>query len=129
MEYNYTIYPEEKLVIDSVSGGVTIEAFVQHTEKLFAEPEYSPTYSGLIDLRGATSRLSKVEVYGLANYLNQSEQFGKAPWAVLVKDPVVLALAQVFQKRMVDDTLIGIFSTVELAAEYLEKPELLKRYE
>ncbi|MEM8867320.1 MAG: hypothetical protein AAGC73_03545 [Verrucomicrobiota bacterium] len=126
MEYSINIYPEESLIIESVSGVITIEDFVHKTQELFANPLYNPKYCGLVDMRGATSQLSKVELYGFANFLNQSEQFGKARWAALADDPIVVAFGQVLQHRIIDENLIGIFSKLESAAEFIQKPALLK---
>ncbi len=129
MEYELQIIPEHCLVIEKISGEITLEAMIEKTQKLFSDPNYDPKYSGVVDLRKGITRMSKVELLGFANLINESEQFGKAPWAILGADPMVVALSQVFQLRLTDPDNLGVFSSVSEAARFLRKLELLELLE
>lgn len=124
MQYSYEIYPEHELIVEKISGDITIEELIQKTQQLFSDPAYDPTFSGLMDMRGAHSKLSKVELYGFAEMINQSENFGQSPWIIIANDPMVVALSQVFKNRLTNLETIGVVSSVEVAAVALQKPEI-----
>lgn len=124
MELKLQIIPQSGLVIEHISGEVTLEALMEKTKKLFSDPRYDKRYCGVADMRQAVTRMSKVELLGFANLINESDQFGHAPWAILGSDPMVVGLSQVFKLRLKDTETIGVFSTVAEAAKFVNKPEL-----
>ena len=75
---------------------------IRKTETVFADPDYSPEFSGVIDMRGASSGLTRSSSTALRTCINHSDKFGRAPWAIIADDPLVVALSQVFQKRLRD---------------------------
>lgn len=125
MEYTYQIIPEHQLVIEKLTGEVTVAALSEKTQVVFSDPLYQPTYNGVMDLRNAVSRMTKVELYGFASLISQTEMFGQSKWAIIADDPIVVALSQIFQHRMPDQTTIGVFCTIQAAAEFISKPVLL----
>jgi hypothetical protein len=125
MEYTYQIIPEHQLVIEKITGEVTVEGLAQKTQTVFSDPQYVPTYNGIMDLRKATSAMTKVELYGFASLISQTEMFGQSKWAIVADDPIVVALSTIFQQRIPDQTTIGIFCTIEAAADFINKPEVL----
>ena len=124
MNYTRKILKEQALIIEHISGEVTLQEMVIKTQEMFDLPDYDPTYNGVIDLRDAQAQMSKVELYGFANFLNQSEFFGHAKWAIIADDPLVVALAMIFQQRILDSNQIGIFNTVGAAANFIGKLEI-----
>ncbi|MEN8662034.1 MAG: hypothetical protein ACN4GF_09300 [Lentimonas sp.] len=81
-----------------VTCKTTLEGLAKMTSTLFSDPDYDPSYVGIADYRNASSQITRSELYGFSNFLNQSGQFGKAKWALLVDDPMVSALSQIFQQ-------------------------------
>ena len=129
MEYTLKIISKEKLVIESISGEVTLEEMITKTKKLFDHPKYDSSFVGVIDLRKGVNRMSKLELYGYAHLVDESEQFGHAPWAILADDPMVVALSQIFKLRIEKSEMVGVFSTVSEASRFLKRPCLLKYIE
>jgi len=125
MEYEYHIHPEHKLLIEIIRGDVTVEEMIRKTEKVFGDPAYEKSLHGVLDMRQARSKMTKVELYGFAELIDRSEQFGHAPWAVIASDPMIVALSQVFQKRIRKLHLLAVVGSVQAAARFLQKPELL----
>ena len=126
MEYVFKFVPAHGLVIEKITGEVTLEALIEKTKKLFADSRYKSTFCGVVDLRKAATRMSKVELLGFANLINESDQFGHAPWAILGNDPMVVALSEVFKLRLKDPETIGVFASPIEASRFLKKPELLQ---
>ncbi len=125
MKFEYSIIKEHKLIIEVVSGQTTIEGLAEKTKALFSDPNYDSNYVGVADYRKASSQITRAELYGFANFINQSGQFGKAKWAILADDPMVVALSQIFQQRLTEAAIIGVFSSPEAAAQFIENPAVL----
>ncbi len=125
MQYTYQIITEHELVIEKITGEVTVEALAEKTQVVFSDPLYAPTYNGVMDLRNAVSRMSKVELYGFASLISETEMFGQSKWAIIADDPIVVALSHIFQQRIPDQNTLGIFCTVKAAAEFINCPEVL----
>ena len=125
MNYTYRILPEHELIVEEVRGEVTITEIAQKAERLFAAPLYKNHYCGLADYRGAVSGMTKVELYALADLINQTNKFGEGKWAILADDPIVVALSQLFKQRVKNAENIEIFATVRAAAQFLRIPEAM----
>ena len=128
MEYTYQIIPEHELVVEKITGDVTVQELAYKTQAVFSDPLYKPTYNGVMDLRQAVSRMSKVELYGFASLISETEMFGQSKWAIVADDPIVVALSQIFQQRIPDQTTLGIFCTIQAASESIERPEVLNYF-
>lgn len=126
MEYEVKIFPEQALVIEKISGEISLEGMIEKTHRLFSNPEYKNHFRGVVDLRNCTTRMSKVELLGFAKLVDESEKFGQSKWAILAIDPMVLGLSQVFQKRLHDPDTIGVFRTTEDAAQFVQEPAILQ---
>jgi hypothetical protein len=124
MEYTYQIIPQHELVVERLTGEITVGELVLKTQTVFSDPLYDPTYNGAMDLRKAESRMSKVELYGFASLISESEMFGQSKWAIIADDPIVVALSHIFQQRIPDQTSIEIFCTVKAAADFISRPML-----
>lgn len=125
MKFTFRIIKEHNLLIETVLGEITVDGLAEKTQAVFEHPDYSPSLCGLLDLRKASSGMTKVELYGFVAYLNQTEKFGHSKWAIIASDPIVVALSQIFQHRFSDD-LITVVGSPEAAADFLEKPVLLR---
>jgi hypothetical protein len=129
MELKVQILPDEKLVLESISGEITLGEMIQKTKALFENPDYDASFVGVVDLRKGLAHMSKIELLGFANLINDSEQFGHAPWAILADDPMVVALSQIFQIRVKNPENIGVFATVREAAKFVQRPSLIQYLE
>ncbi len=125
MKYQYEIIKEHKLIIEQVSGQVTIEELAEKTHKLFTDSDYNSSYNGVADFRQASSQITRTELYGFANFINQSNQFGHSKWALIANDPMLVALSQIFQQRLTKTESFAIFSGVASAAEFVNNPAVL----
>ena len=125
MDYYYKILPEHKLIVETITGPITVEEMAKKTDQMFNDPLYDPSFAFIGDFRGAISRMTKVELYAYASLLNESKMFGESKWAVIADDPIVVALSHLFQQRIEKAENIGIFSTPEAAAQFIEVPEAL----
>lgn len=126
MQYKYTIHTQHQLVIEEVAGSVTVEELAAKTETIFADSLYQPHFRGIADYRNAQSAMTKVELYSFTSLLNDTEKFGQGKWAIIAHDPIVVALAHVFQIRFKNENLIGIFNTARAATRFIDCPAALE---
>jgi hypothetical protein len=124
MKYRYKIYPEHRMILESLSGEVTIQGILQKTRTLLEDPAYSKDFVGITDTRTGIARLTKVELYGFSDMLKQTKQEGTAPWAIIATDPILVALGQIYADRLATPSMI-VVSTVEAAAKFIDRPMAL----
>lgn len=129
MKFKYQIYKEHGLIIEVVTGHVTLESLADKTKTLFADADYDSSYVGIADYRLASPQITRAEVYGFAKFINDSDQFGKSKWAIIADDPMVVALSQIFQQRLINTDVISVFATIEAAAMHVGKPVALNYIE
>lgn len=122
MQYTYQIIPEHRLVIEVVTGEVTLEELIRKTEVIFTNAAYQPGYIAMMDFRQAVSRMSKVELYGYTNLVSKTEFFGISKCAIITNNPGLVALSQIFKQRMPNQETFETFSTIKAAAAFVGSP-------
>ena len=126
MRHTYTILSEHRLFIEEIEGEFTIEELVFYSKRMFADPSYDATYDSVVDMRQATANMSKVELLGFADLMEQSGVFGKqARWAIIAEDPIVLTLSEAFKNRLDESDSMMIVRTAQEAADFIQNPETL----
>jgi hypothetical protein len=125
MDYKIQFFPGHDLVVERIVGEITLDGLHQKTKELLADTSYKPGICGVIDLREAHTHMSKKELQDFAGFVNESDRFKSSMWAIIGNDPLVIALSQVFQKKIENSERIGVFGTVDRAARFLKKPELM----
>lgn len=126
MEHETKIFNDHNLIINTVSGEVTVDESKQEFYALFANHDYDGSMRGLCDLTNATSRLHRSEFQDLADELGERDDFGEARWAIVTNNPLLTEFAQIFQRRVGELGSIRVFSTMETAEHYLVRPILNK---
>ena len=126
MHYTYRLLTELRLVIEQIEGEFTVEALALETTRMFADPSYDASYTTIVDFRKAEANMSKVELLGFADLMEQTGMFGrKARWIIIAVDPLIFNLSEIFKNRLNAGDNMRIFSTVQEAADFLENPEIL----
>ena len=70
--------------------------------------------------------MSKVELLGFADLMEQTGRFGrKARWTIIAVDPRGFHLSEILKNRLNEGDNMQICSTVQEAANSLEKPDIL----
>ena len=127
MHYSYQIYSEQRLLIVTIQGEFTVEKLMIESQRMIEDPEFDTSYEGIVDMREATANVSKVEMLGFADIMEQTGIFSiKTKWAFITTDPVVLTLSETYKNRLNQGDDTQVFSTAEAAVDFLDKPEALK---
>jgi hypothetical protein len=125
MRLTYKILPEHRLHLETIEGEITVEELTADSEAMFADPLFDASYDSIVDMRNATANMSKVELLGFTNIMEQSGMFGKSKWALISNDPIIVALSETFKNRLNEDKTIHVFNTVQAAAVFIQNPEVL----
>lgn len=78
---------------------------------LFDNPDYECGFSGVYDLREATSEIKRDVFMQFVKKVADSDEFGKSKWAIIVDQPTLTAYAAIFKRYVSDDVAIRIFCT------------------
>ena len=126
MHYSYQISADQLLIIVTIRGEFTVEELISHSKRMLADPSFDTRYDGIVDMRKATANISKVELLGLADLLEQTGAFAiKTKWAFITTDPIVLTLTETYKNRLNQGEYAQAFSTAQAAADFLNNPEVL----
>lgn len=122
---NFTIIPDEELVIQKLTGNITLSNFINFCKKISKEPDYSPDSSMVFDFRKARILLSLEELRKAADSYSQTDCF-RGRKAMLVNRSVDTAKIMIFRDFIGPDNRISVYSTVEGASGFLQND--LSRY-
>jgi len=127
MRYHYRIIKEHELIVEVITGEITIEELIRRTEHLMADPDFNPGFSGISDLRSASPCMTKVEIHGFANWIKRPGLVGvgRSKWSILANEPIILKLSHLFRRCILKDDTVGVFGTPKAAAHFIEKPQAL----
>jgi glycine cleavage system protein P-like pyridoxal-binding family len=123
----YQIFPEQRLRIETITGEFTFEALGKTAKKILADPLFHVTHDCIVDMRQASSKMSKIELLGFADIMGHSEIFGEtSKWAFIAIDPLVIELTESFSNRLDLGQSMQVFKTIQAAADFIQNPKILK---
>lgn len=115
----YKIDRENRLVMTTASGTVTLADALAHQEKLRRDPDFDPSFSQLLDVSFVT-RLEITSEH--VRLLAQSSSFSQnSRRAVLVSNDTAYGLARMFEmlRESAGDTGIEVFRSLEEALDWV----------
>lgn len=120
-EKKYIILEDINLVIESYKGNILIEDFIENKQKIFNDPNYSPSMSILMDVRKIINTYSKADFEKYLQFafknLDSIGKYRKVAFLTLYPNQVVGAtLFDIFEDKPM---LIKVFSTVESSLNWL----------
>ena len=123
MPFTYNIDRETRWLEMRITGQVSIEEFSQGVRAMFADPEYSDDYSGLVDARQMTNVFNVNELRGLADIqLSRPGPSARSRRAVVVASPAHYSTARVFMIfSEAGPVQYSVFYTMESAMEWLQE--------
>ena len=115
----YKIDRENRLVMTTASGTVTLADALAHQEKLRRDPDFDPSFSQLLDVSFVTRlEITREHVRLLAqssSFLHNSRR------AVLVSNDTAYGLARMFEmlRESAGDTGIEVFRSLDEALDWV----------
>ncbi len=115
----YKIDKENRLVMTTGSGTVTVADALAHQEKLLRDPDFDPTFSQLLDF----SHVTKIEVNSEhIRRIAQNSVFSPVSRrAILVNNDTAFGLARMFAilRESAGDNGIEVFRNLDDALEWV----------
>jgi hypothetical protein len=117
--FDYKIYVDKKLIIESFTGDIDFEFFKESMLKDFKDPNYINLKFGICDLRNAILKLTNTEIKEAFDFALQYDNNKTIRWATLTKGPNETAMAMIYELQAEKHYGYKIFSTLEGASNYL----------
>ena len=113
----YKIYKDLQFIWIKVHKADS-EEIMKFYENILGHEDYSKSFSGIIDFRGAEMNLTYKEAREIGKY-SAKKRISKGKWAMLVDKPMETALVTFYQNEVSVNHPISIFSTIDGAMNYI----------
>jgi len=117
--FNYKIYDDKKLIIESFTGDIDFVFFKDSMLKDFKDPNYINLKFGVCDLRNANLKLTNTEIREAFDFALQHDKNKTIRWATITKGPNETAMAMIYELQAEKHYGYKIFSTLEAASNYI----------
>lgn len=118
-KYSYTILRERRLVLCRYRGYVTLADIKQGVETLWSDPAYDPSFNGIVNLDGVTTRAGLDELKALLGFF-QTRNASSGRWVVVFSEPKPTTLGMLFKAAWSGPFHIEVVSTWEAACRVLK---------
>jgi hypothetical protein len=113
-----TVMPAQRLCLVRFNGSVSLGDITRGTQQLWGHPDYDPSFNGIVNLEGVTTRAGLDELQALISFLkNQRSSDGR--WVAVFSEPKPTALGMMFKAAWKGAFNIEIVSTWEAACRHL----------
>lgn len=125
---SYKIIKELNLIVQYLSGNVSISVVKEHMRNLSLEPDYSKYYDTIIDLRDSNFNIIIDDVAEFADFVSfELEVIGNRKTVYLTNKPNEVVLTTLLSKTLKNTEIdFLICSTEEAAIKFLNKEGLNK---
>lgn len=117
-KHSFTILSDHQLILCRFRGHVTLADIKRGTELLWADPAYDPSYNGIVNLEGVTTRAGLDELQALIGFF-QARNSSTGQWVVVFSEPKSTTLGMLFKAAWSGSFRIEIVSTWEAACRFL----------
>ncbi len=98
MRHEYTIDSDRRLVIQRYHGKTGIKDIFSMSEKNYGDPDYDPSFNGMVDMTDATLDISFREMLSFVSYIRRQPSRSTGKWALLMNSsPANFGIARMFQ--------------------------------
>jgi hypothetical protein len=116
---HYKIYKDQNLLIDYMEGDVNLQMLIDITLTEQADPDFIYVKRILSDIRNAKLNVSVDQLNQFLGFLKSGESTPDFKWAIVTENPRSTALSLLLKNDVFFSKVIGVFSSVKAAAEFL----------
>ena len=126
MNCHYKIDPKNQVIIETFSEDFTLQGYIAHKNKLHNDPEFSPNYHIIADLRKTS--INKMHTDAIENMIsflaNNKDKISNRKSAIVTSTPKQVVNSFIFSKYARELSIkIKIFSTFEAALDWINEPQ------
>lgn len=118
MKHAYRIDSKRRFIDSRYEGEFDMDSFLSGFGAVTGDPAFDPDFDVLVDLSRCRLRVRPRDIPNISELYDAKYEGGRGRTAILLNDPMVTALAMLFQKR-VRSRETRLFSTREKAMEWL----------
>ncbi|MEO8207050.1 MAG: hypothetical protein ABI615_12785 [Chthoniobacterales bacterium] len=119
-QFSFTILPEKSLILLRLDGSFSLEDLFAATMAVWADPNYSESFRGILDLTRTSLHISVSDLHALTRFLREDKKTSLGRWASVVTSPVATAFVFLYKKALAPRQNMEAFSTVEAACDFLK---------
>jgi hypothetical protein len=120
MNYGHVIDTQRQFIFQVFSGAFSTAQIIACTQRLWNDPAYSKTYSGIADISLMTPSSGSGDLRAVINFLQSDHHTSEGRWAVITSSPLAAASSMVYKKAMAGRHVLEVFSTWECASGFLQ---------
>jgi hypothetical protein len=115
----YKIYKDQNLLIDYIEGSVNLQMLIDITIAEQSDPDFIYVKRILSDIRNANLKVSVEDLNKFLGFLKSDGSTPDFKWAIVTENPHSTALSILLKQDELFRKVIGVFSSVKAAAEFL----------
>jgi hypothetical protein len=128
MSLAYTIFPEQRLILERFKGRVTAQEMRQFIEEVWADEAYDKSYNALVDLTEAQLDMKRTDIAAISAFLFMSPDASEGRVAIIASQPIEMALSFLFQSNIAMKNDVAVFSTWESVRDFLRLPDTMTKH-
>jgi len=119
MSIKYKIYSETNLLVEVISGKVTLEDLKKLFMHIINNEEFSNVNKILSNILNAEIDITIQDLRAYINLLSAPGQKSEFRWAILTTDPKHTAFSMLLKADGYFSQIVGVFSTLESCLKFL----------
>ncbi|KKI99628.1 hypothetical protein [Prochlorothrix hollandica] len=120
MDYSYTIFPEQRLIIEQYRGKATVAGLKESVHSLSIDPKFSADYDIIVDLRHCDFKFDPQDLEEFLGFHHKIYGISDSKTAMIVDNPRDTALSVLFKSYVEGARSIEVFSTLDAAKEWIQ---------
>jgi len=120
MSYGHSIDPGRRFIYQVYEGYFPVALVIACTKRLWADPAYSNSYHGIVDVSRMTTDGGITEIQTLISFLRTQPATATVRWAAITTSPVLTAASMLYRTAMSGRHTLEILATWESASNALQ---------
>lgn len=120
MSYGHVIDPVRRFIYQVYEGHFPVALVIACTKRLWAEPDYSNAYHGIVDVSRMTTDGGIEDIHTLIDFLKTQSSTSTVRWAVITSSPTLTAGSMLYRTAMTGRHTLDILASWEAAANALQ---------
>lgn len=119
MEFKYCIDKQQKIVIRSFHGEVSLSSLGKSLALVWIDPDYDVLYNGIGDFRDSKLVFSRTMLTKIIKMVSENTNSLQGRVAILVSDSLTAAIATIYGDELRNLSQVEIFCYTEDATKFL----------
>lgn len=119
MHFSYEIHPDRRVIVQRFAGQFSLADLLAAVRRLWADPLYSKSYDGIVDLSETSMGISMEDLRALIGFLQQRPETSTGRWGAVASSPLTTACAMIYRRAAAPRHQFEVFSSWAAACDFL----------